>query len=53
MTRERLKGLIHDQSASGKTVFIEPEEIVEMNNDIVELEYEEKQRDCKDSYCFC
>ncbi len=41
--KRRLKGLIHDQSASGKTVFIEPEEIVEINNDIVELEYEEKR----------
>ncbi len=41
--KRRLKGLIHDQSSSGKTVFIEPEEIVEINNDIVELEYEEKR----------
>jgi DNA mismatch repair protein MutS2 len=41
--KRRLKGLIHDQSASGKTVFIEPEEIVEINNDIVELEYEERR----------
>ncbi|MBN2862223.1 MAG: endonuclease MutS2, partial [Bacteroidales bacterium] len=41
--KRRIKGLIHDQSASGKTVFIEPEEIVEINNDIVELEYEEKR----------
>jgi DNA mismatch repair protein MutS2 len=41
--KRRIKGLIHDQSASGKTVFIEPEDIVEMNNDIVELEYEEKR----------
>ncbi len=41
--KRRLKGLIHDQSASGKTVFIEPEEIVELNNGIVELEYEEKR----------
>ena len=41
--KRKLKGLIHDQSSSGKTVFIEPEEIVEINNDIVELEYEEKR----------
>jgi DNA mismatch repair protein MutS2 len=41
--KRKLKGLIHDQSASGKTVFIEPEEIVEINNDIIELEYEERR----------
>ncbi len=41
--KRKIKGLIHDQSASGKTVYIEPEEIVEINNDIVELEYEEKR----------
>jgi DNA mismatch repair protein MutS2 len=41
--KRKVRGLIHDQSASGKTVFIEPEEIVELNNDIVELEYEEKR----------
>lgn len=41
--KRKLKGLIHDQSASGKTVFIEPEEIVEINNEIVELEYEERR----------
>ncbi len=41
--KRRIKGLIHDQSASGKTVFIEPEEIVGINNDIIELEFEEKR----------
>jgi DNA mismatch repair protein MutS2 len=41
--KRKIRGLIHDQSASGKTVFIEPEEIVEMNNDIIELEYEERR----------
>jgi DNA mismatch repair protein MutS2 len=41
--KRKIRGLIHDQSASGKTVFIEPEEIVEINNDIIELEYEEKR----------
>jgi DNA mismatch repair protein MutS2 len=41
--KRKIRGLIHDQSSSGKTVFIEPEEIVEINNDIVELEYEERR----------
>ena len=41
--KRKIKGLIHDQSASGKTVYIEPAEIVEINNEIVELEYEERR----------
>lgn len=41
--KRKIAGLIHDQSASGKTVYIEPAEVVEINNDIVELEYEEKR----------
>lgn len=41
--KRKIRGLIHDQSASGKTVYIEPEEIVEINNDLLELEYEERR----------
>ena len=41
--KNRLKGLVHDQSASGKTVYIEPSEIVNLNNQIIELEYAEKR----------
>jgi DNA mismatch repair protein MutS2 len=41
--KRKIRGLIHDQSSTGKTVFIEPEEIVEINNDLIELEYEEKR----------
>lgn len=41
--KRRINGLIHDQSATGKTVFIEPSEIVEMNNEIIGLGYEERR----------
>ena len=41
--KNRIKGLVHDQSASGKTVYIEPSEIVNLNNQIIELEYAEKR----------
>ncbi len=41
--KRKIKGLVHDHSATGKTVYIEPEEIVELNNQIVELEYEERK----------
>jgi DNA mismatch repair protein MutS2 len=41
--KRMIKGYVHDESASGKTSFIEPAEIVELNNDIKELEYEERR----------
>jgi DNA mismatch repair protein MutS2 len=41
--KRMIKGFIHDESASGKTSFIEPSEIVELNNEIKELEYEERR----------
>ena len=41
--KRKLKGIVHDESASGKTVFIEPSEVVEANNRIRELESEEKR----------
>lgn len=41
--KRRIKGIIHDESATGKTSFIEPADIVEMNNEIKELEYAEKR----------
>ena len=43
MHKRKLKGIVHDESASGKTVFIEPEEIVEANNRIRETEGEIKR----------
>lgn len=41
--KRKLKGFIHDESASGRTAFIEPAEVVEMNNQIRELEYAERR----------
>jgi len=37
------RGIVHDLSATGKTVFLEPEETIGINQAIVELELEEKQ----------
>lgn len=41
--KRKLKGFIHDESATGQTVFMEPTEIFESNNEIKELEYEERR----------
>ena len=41
--KRKLKGIVYDESATGKTSYIEPGEIVEMNNDIRELEYAERR----------
>ncbi|MFV0522189.1 MAG: endonuclease MutS2 [Mangrovibacterium sp.] len=41
--KRRIRGIVHDESATGKTAYIEPTEVVEMNNQIRELEYAEKR----------
>jgi Mismatch repair ATPase (MutS family) len=41
--KRALKGFIHDESATGQTVYIEPTEIFETSNEIKELEYAERR----------
>jgi len=41
--KRKVKGIVHDESATGKTVFIEPTQVVEANNRLRELEGEERR----------
>ena len=41
--KRKIRGIVHDESATGKTVFIEPQEVVEANNRIRELEADERR----------
>lgn len=41
--KRKLGGMVHDESATGKTVYIEPAEVVELANEIRELEYAERR----------
>ncbi len=40
--RPRLRGIVHDRSQSGATLFVEPERVVELNNDLVQTAREEE-----------
>lgn len=42
--KRKIKGFVHDESATGKTAYIEPIEVVELNNEIKELEIEERRQ---------
>ncbi len=41
--KRKLKGLIHDESATGQTAYIEPEEVFQLNNKIRDLEFERRR----------
>ncbi|WP_114752408.1 endonuclease MutS2 [Pleomorphovibrio marinus] len=41
--KRRIKGFIHDESATGQTVFLEPAEVLDINNEIRDLEYMERR----------
>lgn len=41
--KRKLNGFVHDESATGRTFYIEPVEVVELNNQLKELEYAERR----------
>jgi DNA mismatch repair protein MutS2 len=41
--KRKIKGFVHDQSTTGQTVFLEPEEVFETNNEIRQLELDERR----------
>lgn len=45
--KSQVRGIVHDQSSTGSTLFIEPAAIVEMGNHIRELEFQEKKEEAK------
>ncbi|MGB1216481.1 MAG: endonuclease MutS2, partial [Saprospiraceae bacterium] len=41
--KRKIQGIIHDESSTGRTSFIEPQEIIDINNDLFNLENEERR----------
>ncbi len=41
--KRKIRGIIHDESTTGKTAYIEPEQVIEINNDIFELQVAERR----------
>ena len=50
--KRRVQGFVYDESASGKTVFIEPVEIIEMENEISSLRFDETREIARILYDF-
>ncbi len=40
--KRKINGIVHDQSSTGQTAFIEPEEVISLNNDLFDLHNEER-----------
>ncbi len=51
--RRKIKGFIHDESATRQTAYLEPSEVVELNNDLRELEFAERHEIQKILAAFC
>jgi len=41
--KRKIRGIIHDESDTGRTAFIEPEAVIEINNDLFNLEHDERR----------
>lgn len=41
--KRKIKGFVHDESASGQTVYLEPEEVFQLNNSIRDLEFDKRR----------
>jgi len=41
--KRKIKGFVHDESATGQTVYLEPAEVLDINNELKELEYMERR----------
>ena len=41
--KKRIPGFIHDESATGQTVYLEPGEVLDLNNEVRELKYQERR----------
>ena len=41
--KRQIRGIIHDESATGKTAYIEPDEVISINNDIFDYQQEERR----------